>query len=78
MIKNRLSTLLGEQRLKMSDVVRDTGLAKTTVHSFYHDRSTRIDYHVLDKLCAYLGCQPGDLLVYIPANTQNSPETERK
>jgi putative transcriptional regulator len=70
-IKNRLSAILGERRLKMSDVARATQLARTTVFNFYHDRSKRIDYPVLDKLCAFLNCQPGDLLVYVPEDAQN-------
>ena len=66
MINSKLSARLGEKRLKMADVVRNTGLAKTTVHNFYHDRIEKIDFNTLDKLCKYLSCQPGDLLEYIP------------
>jgi putative transcriptional regulator len=66
LIKNRLSIILGEKRLKMADVVRGTNLAKATVHKIYHERVSKVDYHVLGRLCAYLECQPGDLLVYIP------------
>lgn len=62
----RLSTILGEKRLKMSDVCRGTNLAKATVHYLFHDKVTRVDYRVLNSLCKYLGCQVGDLLVYVP------------
>lgn len=65
-IRSVLSTRLGEKRIKMSEVVRNTGLAKSTVHNLYHDRVRKVDYQVLDKLCKYLNCQPGDLLEYIP------------
>ncbi|MGI9862888.1 helix-turn-helix transcriptional regulator [Moorella naiadis] len=64
----RLSAILGERRLKMIDVARGTGLAKNTVLTLYHDRVKRVDYAVLDKLCSFLNCQPGDLLVYVPEN----------
>ncbi|MGB9662743.1 MAG: helix-turn-helix domain-containing protein [Moorellaceae bacterium] len=66
----KLSTLLGEHRLKMSDVVRGTGLAKNTVLALYHDRVRKVDYGVLEKLCKFLNCQPGDLLVYVPDEEQ--------
>jgi putative transcriptional regulator len=62
----KLSTILGEKRLKMSDVVRETKLAKGTVHTLYHDRVQKVDYRVLDKLCSFLNCQPGDLLIFQP------------
>ena len=62
----KLSSILGDKRLKMSDIVRLTGLAKATVHALYHDRVQRVDYRVLESLCAVLNCQPADLLEYIP------------
>jgi putative transcriptional regulator len=58
----KLSTILGEKRLKMSDVVRETKLAKGTVHTLYHDRVQKVDYRVLDKLCSFLNCQPGGFI----------------
>jgi putative transcriptional regulator len=60
----KLSTILGEKRLKMADVVRETGLAKGTVHALYHDRVTKVDFRVLDKLCDFLDCEIGDILVF--------------
>jgi len=32
----------------------------------YHDRAKGIRFSVLAELCKVLGCQPGDLLVYVP------------
>lgn len=79
----KLSTILGEKRLKMSDVVRGTGLAKNTVLALYHDRVRKVDYHVLGKLCAFLNCQVGDLLVFVPdggdqEDQQTQPEDARE
>lgn len=65
-IRCRLSAIMGEKRLKMTDVARATGLARSTVWGLYHDRVQRVEYPVLDKLCRALNCQPGDLLVYVP------------
>ncbi len=62
----KLSTILGNKRLKMSDIVRETGLAKATVHALYHDRVQKVDYRVINKLCTVLNCQPGDLFEYVP------------
>ena len=68
----RLSSILGAKRLKMSDIARETGLAKATVHALYHDRVQKVDYRVIDKLCAALNCQPGDLFEYIPNKKEES------
>jgi len=73
----KLSTILGERRLKMSDVVRGTGLAKNTVLALYHDRVRKVDYHVVEKLCAFLGVGVGDLFHYVP-DDQDRPSDGRQ
>lgn len=66
----KLSTILGEKRLKMSDLVRLTGVSKTTIHGMYHDRVTRIDYGVMNKICNALKCDLSEILVYTPDETE--------
>lgn len=66
MIKNNLSEILGKKRMKMSELAEMAGLNKNTVLNLYHEKSTRIEFQVLDKLCMALNCQPGDLLEYVP------------
>lgn len=61
----RLSTILGERRLKQSEVARDTGIHRNTINALYWDRWGKVDYAILDKLCKYLKVQPGDLLQYV-------------
>ena len=61
-VKNNLSTLLGERRLRISDVARDTGLSRTTLTALYYERGDAVSYRVLSILCEYLGCEVGDLL----------------
>lgn len=62
MIKCNLSALLGAQKKKISDVVRDTGINRSTVTRLYHENTKRIDFDTLEALCKYLECKPGDLL----------------
>ncbi|MGQ9497829.1 MAG: helix-turn-helix domain-containing protein [Desulfotomaculales bacterium] len=64
-IESRLSHILGAKRLKMSEVARRTGIGKTTLLRLYHDRAEGIRFDVLAKLCRFLNCQPGDLLVCV-------------
>ena len=66
MIVNRLSILMGKDRLKIKDVVDTSGLARNTVTELYYDRAKMVSYGTLDGLCKALNCQPGDLLEYIP------------
>jgi len=71
----RLSTILGERRLKQSEVARDTGIHRNTINALYWDRWGKVDYAILDKLCKYLKVQPGDLLVYVENGGVRQAET---
>lgn len=64
MIINRLSEVMGRNRLKISDVIEGTGLARNTVAELYHGRAKRVDLETLDKLCAFLGVGIAELLEY--------------
>lgn len=66
MIKSHLSKILGIKRINMAELAKLTGLSRNTVFLLYHEKSERIDLGTLNKLCAVLNCQPGDLLEYIP------------
>ena len=66
MIANRLSRLLGDRRLSVREVARRTGLAESGLYELYHDRTRRVDFGTLDKLCAVLDCTTGDILEYVP------------
>lgn len=67
-IKFHLSRLMGEQKLKMSDVAELSGVHRNTVMALYHERAKGITWDVLEKLCTALNCQPGNLIEYIPDN----------
>ena len=62
MIRYHLSALLGAKKLKVSEVARDTGINKNTLHRLYNESATRIDLDVLDKLCEYLDVDIAALL----------------
>ncbi|MEJ6120736.1 helix-turn-helix transcriptional regulator [Vibrio sp. 2-Bac 85] len=62
MIKCHLSTLLGAKKLKIADVVRDTGINRSTVTRLFHETNNRIDFETLELLCKYLDCTVGELL----------------
>lgn len=57
MIINKLSEVMGRKRLKISDVIAMTGLARNTVADLYHGKAKRVDLETLDKLCVALECE---------------------
>ena len=62
MIVCNLPVLLAERRMKVADVVRETGMSKTTLHKLYNGQSTRIDFETIEKLCLLLDVDVGELL----------------
>lgn len=64
MIKNKLSRILGEKRLKITQLSKETGIFRTTLTAIYYDRSEGISFGVLEKLCKYFNCKIEDLFEY--------------
>lgn len=62
MIKCHLSRLLGERRLKISDVARATNLNRGTLTRLYHETAQRVELSDLETLCRFLDCRIEDLL----------------
>ena len=63
-IKSRLSILMGEKRYNIQDVYEKTGLSRSTVARLYHDKTQRVDYDTLDKLCELFDCVVSDIIEY--------------
>lgn len=61
MVKCHLSRLMGERKLKISDVARDTGLHRNTVTLLYQETATRVDLDAIERLCRYFNVSVGDL-----------------
>lgn len=61
MIKCNLSRIMGERKLKISDVSRDTGINRGTLSRLYQETAERVDLDVLDQLCEYFECEVGEL-----------------
>jgi putative transcriptional regulator len=53
------------RRITYDDILKATGIAKSTLTRLANDRSDRVAIATLDSLCAYFDCQPGDLFVHV-------------
>ncbi len=61
MIKCNLSRLMGEKKVKIVDVARETGVNRGTVTRLYHETASRVELEVIEALCRYLECEVGEL-----------------
>ncbi|MEW8474193.1 MAG: helix-turn-helix transcriptional regulator [Candidatus Thiodiazotropha endolucinida] len=66
MIRCHLSRLMGEHKMKISDVARETRLHRNTITLLYQETASRIDLEAIDRLCELFDCEICDLLEYVP------------
>ena len=62
MVRCHLARLMGERKMKIVDVARETGLNRNTVTLLYKETAQRIELDAIEKLCALFECEVGDLL----------------
>ncbi|PCF86506.1 helix-turn-helix domain-containing protein [Staphylococcus intermedius] len=66
MIQSRLSVLMAERGLKISDLYEETGISKTTLMAIAENTGKGIQFDTVDKLCNFLGVTPCDFFDYSP------------
>jgi putative transcriptional regulator len=58
---------MGEKKLKISDLARETGLHRNTITLLYQENATRVDIETMDVLCRYFGVTIGELFEFVDA-----------
>ena len=62
MIRCHLARMMGEHKMRIADVARETGLSRATVTLLYKETAQKVDLETIEKLCLLFGCGIGDLL----------------
>ena len=65
MIRCHLAREMGARKLKVVDIVRETGLSRHTLTAMYKEEVLKVDLEALDKLCEFFECEVSDLLEYV-------------
>lgn len=61
MIKCHLAVLMGERKMKISDVAVATGLNRSTITALYKETATKVDLKAIEELCKFFKCEVGEL-----------------
>lgn len=72
MVRCHLSRLMGERKMRIVNVAQAAQINRSTVAALYHERATRVELEVVDRLCRVLGCSVGDLFEVIPKTDRKS------
>ena len=61
MVKCHLSRIMGERKLKVAELSRETEINKNTLHRMYKETASRIELDVIEILCRHLDIGIADL-----------------
>jgi len=71
MIRFRLTELIADKAFKerrvvsLTEVADATGIHRATLSKMANQPGANIGTEIIDKLCRYFACQPGELLTYV-------------
>ena len=68
LVRCHLSRLMGERKMKIVDVARETGLHRNTITLLYNETATRVDIETIERLCGLFNCEVGDLFEFVRPN----------
>ena len=66
MIKFKAKVLLAINEMTQKELAEKTGIRPPTVSAICTGAVKHLPIDALNKICAVLNCQPGDLMEYIP------------
>lgn len=73
MIKFRVKVLLAMREMTQKELAAQTGIRPPTISAICTGQAKHLPVDVLDRLCAALTCQPGDLMEYVPTAPAAAP-----
>lgn len=65
-----LQKMLIDRGIRKGDLAREAGISGSTMARLSTNKYVSLE--VIDKICAVLGCQPGELIEYIPGDSRES------
>lgn len=71
----RLDVMLALRKRKSKDLAAHVGITESNLSLLKAGRVKGIRFGTLERICEFLDCQPGDILVYDPS-VPSEPEDE--
>ena len=61
-----LDVMLATRKVKSRDLAEHLGITEANVSLLKQGKVKGVRFETLEKICAFLQCQPGDVLKYAP------------
>ena len=62
----QLDIMLARRKVKSKDLPKHVGITEANMSLLKQGKVKGVRFDTLEKICAYLNCQPGELLVFEP------------
>lgn len=62
----KLDVVLAERKVRSKELAEYVGITEANLSLLKQGKVKGVRFETLQRICAYLKCQPGDLLVYVP------------
>jgi putative transcriptional regulator len=62
----QLDIMLARRKVKSKDLAEHIGITEANMSLLKQGKVKGVRFETLEKICAYLQCQPADLLAYQP------------
>ena len=69
-INVRLNVMLAERNVKSKDLAEYVGITEANLSLLKQGKVKGVRFDTLQRICEYLQCQPGDLLVSKPDSAE--------
>ena len=72
----QLDVMLARRKVKSKDLAEQVGITEANMSLLKQGKVKGVRFDTLEKICAYLQCQPGDLLAWVPDDPESLPKQE--
>lgn len=62
----QLDVMLARRKVKSKDLAEHVGITEANISLLKQGKVKGIRFDTLERICEYLGCQPGDILTFVP------------
>jgi putative transcriptional regulator len=71
-IKVRLNVMLAERNVRSKELAEYVGITEANLSLLKQGKVKGVRFETLEKICEYLRCQPGDLMIWEQAGAPDA------
>lgn len=65
----RLDRVMADRKISLNQLAREVGISNVNLSNIKTGKISAIRFSTLEAICAALDCQPGDILEFVPSES---------